>query len=97
MNAFASGIHSCCSASRATANNQHVKRFFRIDLRRFPACSARIYLGHNFFNRHAARTKHLAVQEHHGHRHDFALGHFLLEGTAFNHNRLDLRIEDGHQ
>ena len=54
-------------------------------LHRCPAC-------YDFFDGHATGAENAAVHEHHGHGHDFALGHFLLEGAAFDHRGLDLGL-----
>ena len=96
-NTFARCINSSRSASRTTAHNQHIKVFFGVDLGSIAMSCTCVDLGHNFFHRHAARAKYFAIQEHHGHCHDFALGHFLLERTAFNDHRFHFGIEDGHE
>ena len=96
-NAFAGGVHARRSARRPTAHDQHVKRFFLGQPGGILGSGTGVDLGQNFFDQHTTRTKHGAVQKDHGHGHDLALGHFFLEGTAFNDRGLDLGVENSHQ
>ena len=95
--AFARSIDSRSRTSRATAHDQHVKGVFGAELGRVAFTGVGVQFGHDFFDRHAARAEHLAVEEDHGHRHDLALFHLFLKRAAFDHHGFDLRIDDGHE
>ena len=95
--ALARRVHSRGGTGRATTDDQHVVGVLGVELGGFALTRLRVELGDDLFHTHAAGGEHLAVQEHHGHGHDLALGHFLLEGTAFDHHRLDLRVDDVHE
>ena len=82
---------------RTAADDQHIKRIFRIELSGLALARLGIELGDNLFNRHASRTKHLTIEKHHWHSHDFTLCDLFLEGTAFNHHCFDFGIEDRHE
>ncbi|MPM70463.1 hypothetical protein SDC9_117418 [bioreactor metagenome] len=96
-NALASCVHGGCRAGRAAADDQHVEGVLGRQLGCVTRGCTSVQLGHDFLDGHATGAEHAAVHEHHGHGHDFALGHFLLEGTAFDHRGLDLGVENGHQ
>ena len=96
-NAFACGVHRGCGACRATTDDEHVIGRLGAELGGVAGGRALVELGDDFFERHVARAKHGAVQEHHGNRHDFAVGHFLLERATFNDRGFDLGVDDGHE
>ncbi|OQB99789.1 MAG: hypothetical protein BWX79_03052 [Alphaproteobacteria bacterium ADurb.Bin100] len=95
--ALARGIDRGGRAGRATADDQHVVRRLGAKLGRVPRSRTRVELGDDFFHAHAAGAEHGAVQEDHGHRHDFAGVDLVLEGAAFDHGGLDLGVQDGHE
>ena len=96
-NAFAGGVHRCRCACGATANDQHVVGVLGRHLGRVFGGGTGVQLGHNFFDQHAAVAEQRAIQVDAGHGHDFAVGHFHLECTAFDDGGFDLGVKDGHE
>ena len=95
-NALARRVHGSRRTCRATADDQHVKRFLGGKLFSVPCGSAGVDLGEDFFHAHAARAEGLAVQEHGRHGHDLARLDFALIQRAVNGDVLDARVDHGH-
>ena len=85
--ALAGGVDGGGGAGRATAHHQHVEHFLVGELGCVPGSGARIHLGQDLAQFHAAGAEGLAVEVDGGHAHDLALFHFLLEDTAIDHHR----------
>ena len=94
--ALASGVNSRRCPSRTATHDENLKRLLRCNFLRCAGYGARIQLGHDLRQVHAALADEFAVQVDRWHSHDLAGFDFVTEHCAINCHMADAWVQCGH-
>jgi len=95
--ALARRIDGCSAACRATADDEHFKRFLCRNGAGDAGFGAGVELGDDLLQLHSALAEQFAVQEHGGDCHYFPRVDLVLEQCAVDGGVGDARVEHRHQ